>query len=131
MLKETGVRSGEAWLLKWTDFNFENSSVAVTPEKGGEPRLLKISNRLTGMFNSLPKGQPQVFQGSPIHFGRSYRRQRKRVSKKLSNERISRITFHTFRHFKATMEFHKTRDILHVMKMLGHGISRTLSFTRN
>jgi len=30
------------------------------------------------------------------------------------------IHFHTFRHWKATMEYHKTKAILHVMKVLGH-----------
>ena len=27
---------------------------------------------------------------------------------------------HTFRHWKATTEYHKTRDILHVQQLLGH-----------
>jgi len=30
------------------------------------------------------------------------------------------IHFHTFRHWKATMEYYKTKAILHVMKVLGH-----------
>ncbi len=32
----------------------------------------------------------------------------------------AQITFHTFRHWKATMEHRKTRGILYVMQMLGH-----------
>jgi len=41
-----------------------------------------------------------------------------------------RITFHTFRHWKATMEYHKTKDILHVMHILGHkNIKNTLVYT--
>ena len=28
--------------------------------------------------------------------------------------------FHTFRHWKATMEYHRTKDIMHVQSMLGH-----------
>jgi len=35
LLKETGMRAGEAWSLKWTDIDFENGTVRVTPEKGG------------------------------------------------------------------------------------------------
>jgi hypothetical protein len=36
-----------------------------------------------------------------------------------------------FRHWKAIMEFHKTRNILHVMKMLGHrNIQNTLLYTQ-
>ncbi len=34
------------------------------------------------------------------------------------------------RHFKATMEYHKTKDILHVMQLLGHkNIKNTLVYT--
>ncbi|MEM3703973.1 MAG: site-specific integrase, partial [Candidatus Bathyarchaeia archaeon] len=36
-----------------------------------------------------------------------------------------KITFTTFRHWKATMEYHKTKDILWVMKLLGHNSLRT------
>jgi site-specific recombinase XerC len=54
----------------------------------------------------------------------------KTVAQKLKNERINAINFRTFRHFKATMEYHRTRDILHVMQLLGHkNIRNTLVYT--
>lgn len=31
-----------------------------------------------------------------------------------------KITFRTFRHWKGTMEYYRTRGILHVMRILGH-----------
>jgi integrase len=41
------------------------------------------------------------------------------------------IHFHTLRHWKATMEYHKTKDILHVMNLLGHrNIESTLVYTQ-
>lgn len=120
LLKETGMRRGEAWMLRWIDFNFEGRTVNVTPEKGGEPRQLRISDRLISMLNTLDREQPKAFKGSLIHFARSYRRQRKKIAAKLKNERVNKITFHTFRHFKATMEYAKTKSLLHVMKILGH-----------
>jgi hypothetical protein len=50
---------------------------------------------------------------------------------KLGNPRLRQITFHTFRHWKATMEYHKTKDILHVMRLLGHkNIKNTLIYTQ-
>jgi len=131
LLKETGMRSGEAWMLKWIDFDIENITVRVTPEKGGEPRLLKISSKLIAMLNALPKTRQETFTGSLRHFARSYRRQRTRLSRKLKNDRISKITFHTLRHWRATMEYARTKDILHVMKMLGHrSIQNTLLYTQ-
>ena len=49
----------------------------------------------------------------------------------LQNPRIMKISFHTFRHFKGTMEYAKTRDILHVMQVLGHkNIKNTLLYTQ-
>jgi integrase len=64
LLKETGARCGEAWQLKWTGINSENKTVSITPEKGSEPRMLKISDKLSSMLNSLPKNQPETFEGS-------------------------------------------------------------------
>lgn len=38
---------------------------------------------------------------------------------------------HTFRHWKATMEYHRTKDILHVKQFLGHKcIESTLIYTQ-
>ena len=41
------------------------------------------------------------------------------------------IHFHTPRHWKASMEYAKTKDILYVMKLLGHkNIKTTLIYTQ-
>jgi integrase len=57
--------------------------------------------------------------------------QRKRIANKLQNPRLLRITFHTLRHFKGTMEYHRTKDILHVMQTLGHkNIKNTLLYVQ-
>jgi integrase len=45
---------------------------------------------------------------------------RKRVANKLQKPRIKAIHRHTFRHWNATMEYHETKAILHVMRRLGH-----------
>jgi integrase len=34
LLKETGMKFGEALMLKWTDFDLENRTINITPEKG-------------------------------------------------------------------------------------------------
>jgi len=59
------------------------------------------------------------------------RQQRNKVAIKLKNDRIRKIHFHTLRHWKATMEYAKTKDILHVMRILGHkNIQNTLLYTQ-
>jgi len=45
---------------------------------------------------------------------------RKKAAKKLANPRLLRIHFHTLRHWKATMEYHKTKDPYYVKQLLGH-----------
>jgi hypothetical protein len=73
LLKETGMRCGEAFMLQWTDFDFENKTVNITPEKGSDPRQLRISMRLIMMLNSLPKEKAKPFECSHRHFARSFR----------------------------------------------------------
>ncbi|MCS7114261.1 MAG: tyrosine-type recombinase/integrase [Candidatus Bathyarchaeota archaeon] len=132
LLKETGIRSGEAWQLKWADLDLANNTLRVTPEKGSEPRIFKISTKLAAMLNSLPKNSEKIFGSSSIRsIRRCFQRQRERIAKKLENPRLLNITFHTLRHWKATMEYHRTKDILHVMKVLGHKrIQNTLIYTQ-
>jgi site-specific recombinase XerC len=42
------------------------------------------------------------------------------VALKTQNPNLNRITFHTFRHWFATTEYHKTKSLLHVQERLGH-----------
>jgi P4 family phage/plasmid primase-like protien len=131
LLKDTGLRSGEVWQLKWTDLNLEAGTIILNnPEKNGEPRILKISPSSMAMLNNLPKEGERIFNGNLYIFRRTFRKYRKRMAQKLQNPRLNRITFHTFRHWKASTEYHRTKDILHVMEMLGHrDIKTTLIYT--
>jgi len=57
--------------------------------------------------------------------------QRAKIAAKLKNERVRKITFHTLRHWKATMEYAITKDIQHVMRIMGHkNIQNTLLYTQ-
>ena len=132
LLKETGMRCGEAYNLKWTDIDFRSNTVRITPEKSSNPRIFKISNTLISMLSRRPRNSERVFSyKSKRSLHKSFEKQRKRIAYKLGNPRILKITFHTFRHWKATMEYHKTKDILHVMRLLGHkNIQNTLIYTQ-
>jgi integrase len=120
MLKETGMRIGEATKIKWIDINYEHKTVNITPEKGSNPRILPISDKLTGMINRLPKNRETLFQPQTKYLRTYFDEQRKTATEKLQNPRLKKITFHTLRHYKGTMEYHKTKDIMHVKYVLGH-----------
>jgi integrase len=122
LLKETGMRIGEALRLKWIDVDLERKMITLNnPEKRGRPRAFKISEKLATMLNNLPKINDNLFGRTTVDVaGSNFYNQRKRAASKLGNPRLRRITFHTLRHWKATIEYQKTQDILHVMKLLGH-----------
>ncbi|MEM2755842.1 MAG: site-specific integrase, partial [Candidatus Bathyarchaeia archaeon] len=119
-LKETGVRVGEALMVKWTDVDLERKIVNITPEKRSKGRILPISDRLVEILKGLPRNNERVFPMTRESIESSFMRQRNSLALKLKNPRLKRITLHTFRHWKATMEYHKTKDIVYVKELLGH-----------
>ena len=133
LLKETGIRCGEAWKLKWTDFDFEQNILTVNKtEKRGNPRQFRISDRLIAMLRQIRKDDSErLWKGELQNFRVWFQQQRKRMAFKLQNPRIKRIHFHTLRHFYATMLYHKTKDILLVKEKLGHrSINSTMIYTQ-
>jgi len=146
LLKETAMRLGEAWQLEWTHLDVQNHIVTCNnPEKNSRPRIFNITPDLAQMLDKLPKVNQYIFgcgrniqQGRidpKVHMKLLHRQkgritnQRERVATKLQNPRIRKISYHTMRHWKATMLYHQTKDILHVMKFLGHkGLKNTLIY---
>jgi integrase len=84
------------------------------------------------MLNALPRKDEKVFEKTHYcNINTTFVHLRNRAAEKLQNPRLRYIKFHTFRHWKATMEYHKTKDILHVKEMLGHrSIETTLLYTQ-
>ena len=94
-----------------------------------------LSIKLADMLQTLPKNYGERIFSNPHqpldHHRDILNQQRKRIAHKLQNPRLLRITFHTLRHWKATMEYHKTRDILYVKQLLGHKrIENTLKYVQ-
>ena len=131
LLKETGARAGEALRLTWKDFDFVKGTVVINhPEKGSMPRILPISQTLRAMLNSLSRKNKRIFKASMNTMQSNFRNQRNRLAIKLRNPRLKQITFHTFRHFFATMLYAKTLNILKVQRALGHkNINNTTIYT--
>lgn len=72
------------------------------------------------LLNTLPKTQETVFIKKPKNTrSSSFHNRMKRLAKIHNNPRFLKIHFYTLRHCKALREYHKTRDLLHVMDVLG------------
>jgi len=93
---------------------------------------MKVSETTLSMLKSMPKKhEPYVFNPNSRVYKDMLTTTRNRLTRTLQNPRFKQIHLHTFRHWKATMEYAKTRDIIHVMKMLGHrNIQNTLIYTQ-
>ncbi len=131
LLKETGADAGEAWKLRWIDINITSRTVAISPTKNHNARTLPISENLLSRLLRLPRENSLVFAGKNLDkFRWLYETARNKLAIKLDNPRIHEIMFKTFRHWKATHEYYRTKDILHVKYILGHKrIENTLIYT--
>jgi len=110
LLKETGLRSGKAVRLTWTDLDLEHGIVTINkPEKHSLPRQFKISAKLTAMLNRFPKESDRVFLADLITIRKRFMWQRNKIAFKVQNPRIRRMTFHTLRHWSGSMEYYKTK----------------------
>jgi len=128
MLKETAMRMGEAARIKWENIDLERKTITLNdPEKNGNPRIFSVSNRLVNMLAALPRNTDYAWgTDSKITRGSVFYRERKKIAHKLANPRIMRIGLHSFRHWKATMLYHETKNPILVKEFLGH---RTLDTT--
>ncbi|MDH5267384.1 MAG: site-specific integrase [Candidatus Bathyarchaeota archaeon] len=133
LTKETAMRIGEVRQLRWENIDSENNRIILNnPEKRGTPRIFKVSSELMARIMGLPRKSERVFRATTRDsYEAGFLRLRKHLARKLNNPALMKITFHTIRHWKATMLYYQTKDILYVMKFLGHkNIKNTLIYTQ-
>jgi integrase len=113
----------------WKDIDFERRIITLNdPEKGSRSRIFKVSNKLIARINTLPRKNKRVFSSNSTQ-KTSFYDSRERIARKLQNPRLQQISFHNLRHWKATMLYHQTKDILYVKEYLGHNkIETTLLY---
>jgi len=122
VLKDTGARAGETARLQWTDVNSQNNTIGINdPEKGSRSRTIKVSAKTIAMISAMSKKYGNyIFNPNWHSIHDAFYLSRNRLARTLQNPRLKQIHFHTLRHWKATMEYKKTRNILYVKQLLGH-----------
>lgn len=71
------------------------------------------------MVANIPRSKDRIFSNAD-DMRSCFFIQRRRIAKKLANPEFKKVHFHSFRHWKATTEYHKNKDIIHVQEVLGH-----------
>jgi integrase len=136
IIKDLGLRPIELTWLKLRDIDLNNGAVTITSAKYCVGRTLKIKPQTLAMLKQyvLAKNKGQndlLFPMKSSSLSENYRVVRNRVSEKLQDPAIKTIRLYDFRHFKASMEYAKTKDLLHVKAMLGHkDLRTTLRYTQ-
>jgi integrase len=119
--KESGARSGEIARLEWKDLDTMAGTLAFRAEKGSNHRLVHVSPKLVSMLNLMSKESARIFPRTSTHvITCQFSTTRKRLAKKLGNPRLLRVHPHTFRHWAITMEYAKTKDLMHCKEKFGH-----------
>jgi integrase len=136
MSKDLGTRPVELTWLKVKDINLKNGVVNITSAKHCVGRTLRLKPRTLNMLtayiskNNL-KQSDRVFTKPVKHIAHSYRYLRNKLAEKLQIPEIAQIRLYDFRHYFATMLYHKTKDLLLVKSSLGHkDLRTTLRYTR-
>jgi integrase len=136
IIKDLGLRPIEVTWLKVKDVDLGNGMVTVTSAKYCVGRTLKLKSNTLAMLKTyivLKKLNlnDRLFPVKSSSISESYRLVRNRVANKLNDPTFKTIRLYDFRHFKATMEYHRTRDLLYVKNMLGHkDLRTTLRYTQ-
>ena len=136
MSKDLGTRPIELTWLKVKDINLKNGIVTITSAKHCNGRTLKLKSTTLDMLKQYISKKElnqndRLFPTSSDYIGDSYRRLRNKLAKKLQIPTIAQIRLYDFRHYYATMLYHKTKDLLHVKVALGHkDLRQTLRYTQ-
>jgi integrase len=136
MSKDLGSRPIELTWLKVADTNLQDGTISLIGAKHTIGRNGKLSKQTLEMLKAYitTKGlnlNDRIFPTTSENMSNLYRRLRNKLATKLQDPTIRQIRLYDFRHFKASMEYHKTKDLLHIKALLGHkDLRTTLRYTQ-
>jgi integrase len=128
--KDLGTRPIELTWLKVSDIDLQNRLVNITGAKHTVGRVGKLKPNTLEMLKQyiLKKhlnANERLFKCKSKNISEQYRRLRNKLAEKLQDPTFRTIRLYDFRHFKASVEYHKTKSLMHVKALLGHKDIRT------
>jgi integrase len=127
---ERGVKK----ILYIGDFDASGLLIDKIAQKEMQTNMIRIALTLeqTRKYR-LPSLPVNMKDSRAAEYARAlnFMRRRKQLARTLANPRIQKVTFHSFRHFYASMLYFKTKNILYVKQQLGHRcIENTMVYTQ-
>ena len=135
VLRDTGMRPIELERTRARDIDLERGIITVRTAKGGAARNVQVRRQTLALLKGYLGKHSFGLNDRPFPKRRKmtgrWVRLRNTVAAKLMDPTFRTIRLYDLRHFAATMTYHKTRDILHTQRMLGHrNLKSTLSVIR-
>jgi integrase len=132
LLAETGAMPHELAQTTLKDIDLDRGLLNIRGYKGHLSRVFKLKQKTLAMLKIyLSKNQGTHPFPKSTWICKCYRELRNRLATKLNDPTIRQIRLYDFRHYFATMLYHKTKDILHVKQQLGHKkLETTLIYTQ-
>jgi integrase len=121
VLKDTAARTAEAVRIKWSDVDEKSCTIRINnPVKGSNARIVKVTPNALAMISGIARQGDYIFNPNADTMRKNFCKQRSKIARKLQNPKLNQIHLHTFRHWKATMEYNRTLNIKYVQQLLGH-----------
>ncbi len=136
MSKDLGTRPIELTWLKVADTDLQNGIINITGAKHTVGRNGKLRPTTLEMLKQHINKKhltlnDRLFPTKSEYISETYRRLRNKLAQKLQDPTFLTIRLYDLRHYKATMEYHKTKDLLHIKQLLGHkDLRTTLRYTQ-
>ncbi|MCD6263104.1 tyrosine-type recombinase/integrase [Candidatus Bathyarchaeota archaeon] len=124
-LAKHGLRPSEISKITLRDLDLDRGILHVKTSKHGAERTIKLKQNLVQNLKSYVKRKritslDQRIFPTPHTIRMSWRAYRKRAYENFRDPNLLKIRLYDLRHWFATTEYLKTRDIFHVKYLMGH-----------
>lgn len=127
LMLSTGMRVGEIANLNVSDIDFLRKRVEIFGEKTNRYRTGMLTTKavkaLKAYLDSKPQTTAAVFTGDRKPYNRLLNGTLEKIAKEIGKKAgITRMdtTVHVYRKTFASVQYHKTKDVLMVSKLMGH-----------
>ena len=128
LLLHTGLRSGDAGCLSWTNINLKRNEISIVTQKGEDPLVIPINQTLRSVLKQH-KTQADNFVFPDMV--KRWNREKARIHlQKVCNQKgidTRAVNLHTFRHTFASQLILNGVGLYEVSKLMGH---KSLSMTQ-